>query len=188
MSVEEINKYLTRRKSRRFKDHDYSHPGAYFFTICTENKECIFGEVIGGITYLNQFGEIAKEEWLKSADIRREIDFDEWIIMPNHLHGIIFINDFYFWDRQLSGKDNSVLIGKSKLIRLPKSLSTFVSGFKAAVSRRINDLRSTPGATVWQNNYNDHVIRDKEDLETKRNYIIENPMRWWEDRLNPVNF
>jgi len=183
--MDDKKKYLTRTKSRRLKGYDYSHPGAYFITICTEDNKCIFGEVIKGVMLLNELGEIVREEWLKSAVIRKEIEFDEWIIMPNHVHGIVFINDHYFWEKQLKGEDNSIQIGKSLLIRLPKSLSTLVSGFKAAVSRRINEIRKTPGESVWQSNYNDHIIRDDRDLEIKRNYIIENPIRWEEDRLNP---
>ena len=87
-----FNPDIHHRQSIRLKDYDYSQEGAYFVTICCQNKECLFGEILNGVTRLNKYGKIVGDEWLKSADIRSEIELDEFIIMPNHIHGISAIN------------------------------------------------------------------------------------------------
>jgi REP element-mobilizing transposase RayT len=81
------------RRSIRLKDYDYSQQGAYFVTICTKNRECLFGEIIDGAVRLNEIGVIIRDQWVRSAQVRKEIHTDEFVIMPNHLHGIIFIGD-----------------------------------------------------------------------------------------------
>ncbi len=81
------------RRSIRLRDYDYSRAGAYFITVCTNGRELLFGEVIDGEVELNELGRIAAEEWLESARIRLEIGLDAWIVMPNHVHGIVIITD-----------------------------------------------------------------------------------------------
>ncbi|MBW2091174.1 MAG: transposase, partial [Deltaproteobacteria bacterium] len=81
------------RRSIRLEGYDYSRPGAYYVTIVTRNRECLFGEVVDGKMVLNDAGEIVRDEWMKTAEIRPEIHLDEFIVMPNHVHGIIFIVD-----------------------------------------------------------------------------------------------
>ena len=167
--------YLTQICTRRLPGYDYSQPGAYFITIVTENRVCLFGHILNAKLVLTEIGRIVRDEWLTSVQMRREIDLDCWMIMPNHVHGVIFINDF-FYARQESHN-------KPGLYRKPKSLSTFVSGFKSAVSRRINKLRGGKVGSIWQYNYHDHIIRDEKDFDIKRQYIIENPVRWEDDDL-----
>ncbi len=87
-----FNPDIHHRRSIRLKDYDYSSAGAYFVTLCVLNRECVFGEVTDGVMMLNHHGEIVLKEWLKSAEIRKEIELDAFIVMPNHLHGIIVIN------------------------------------------------------------------------------------------------
>ena len=82
-----------KRRSIRLKDYDYSQPEAYFVTICTYNRECILGNIINGEMQINGFGKIVKNEWLKTAKIRKTIGLDEFVVMPNHIHGIIMIFD-----------------------------------------------------------------------------------------------
>ncbi len=79
------------RRSIRLKGYDYSSAGAYFITICAYQRACLFGEIVDGMMQLNEFGQIVADEWLKSSEIRREIALDEWVVMPNHIHGIVFI-------------------------------------------------------------------------------------------------
>ncbi|WP_245895001.1 transposase [Nostoc cycadae] len=79
------------RQSIRFKGHDYSIACAYFITICTHHRECLFGDVVNGVMELNEFGQLVAEEWNRSSNIRQEIQLDEWIVMPNHFHGIVFV-------------------------------------------------------------------------------------------------
>ena len=83
------------RRSIRLREYDYSSAGAYFVTICTQNRECLFGDVVDGQMVLNRWGEIVRSEWLKTAEIRSNVVIDEFVIMPNHLHGNLFLRD---WD------------------------------------------------------------------------------------------
>ena len=164
------------RRSIRLRNYDYSRAGAYFITVCTDGRELLFGEVIDGEVELNELGRIAAEEWLKSARIRIEIELDAWVVMPNHVHGIVIITD-----------------GRCRGDRLvapsgprPRSLGAMMAGFKSAVTKRINTMRGTPGASVWQRNYYEHVIRNESALDRIRQYIADNPARWSEDPENPA--
>jgi len=102
---------------------------------------------------------------------------DEFIIMPNHVHGIVIIKC------HLPVGAN----GRSPLQMKPKSISSFMSGFKSSITKIVNQIRNTPGYPVWQRNYYEHVIRNEDDLNRVRQYIIDNPMKWLEDENNPAN-
>src|SRR4030042_4816166 len=180
------------RRSIRLKNYDYSKPGAYFITLCTHRRECILGDIVDGNIQLNQFGEIVREEWLRTEQIRPEITMDEFMVMPNHMHGIIMIrNDIpnksvgaYInapgdrthlhtpWDRAHR---------RTPLRREPKTLGSIIAGFKSVVTHRINSLRKIPLTPIWQRNYYEHVIRDEDNLNRIRQYIIDNPSKWDED-------
>ncbi len=169
---------LYHRRSRRLKGYDYSRAGAYFITVCTRNRECLLGDIADGKTRLNDAGRIVAEEWMKSADIRNEIELDAFVVMPNHVHGIIFINRR--GDRPVAPTTGLVPSGPK-----PKSVGSFVGGFKPIVTKRINKLRGAQGAKLSQRNYYEHVIRDEDDLNRIRQYILDNPARWDEDKNNP---
>jgi len=193
------------RGSIRLKEYDYSQPGGYFVTLCTHRRECILGDIADGNVQLNQFGEIVKEEWLRTEQIRPEITMDEFMVMPNHMHGIIMIrNDIHNksvgahggapqdrahinvpWDRAYRGVRAH---GGAPLRREPKTLGSIIAGFKSVVTHRINLLRKTPLTPIWQRNYYEHVIRDEENLNRIRQYIIDNPVKWDEDEENPQNW
>jgi REP element-mobilizing transposase RayT len=135
------NREIHHRRSVRLKGYDYSQPGAYFVTVCTWNKECLFGRIVDGEMHLNDYGKVVQEEWLRSAEIRREIMLDEWVIMPNHIHAIVVITDFRRGDRPVARtKDQSSRPTGPK----PESLSSLMAGFKSAVTKRINIHRNTP--------------------------------------------
>lgn len=165
------------RHSIRLKDYDYSQAGAYFVTICTHKKEFLFGNVVNGEMRLNELGKVVQDEWHRSAKMRREIELDTFVVMPNHIHGIVTI----VGAQGLAPLQH----GHPPLQRRPRSLSTFVTGFKSAVTRRINDLRGTPYTPVWQRNYYEHVIRNEDDLDEIREYIVHNPLKWDLDSENP---
>jgi len=170
------------RRSIRLRGYDYSQAGAYFVTLCTQGKKCLFGEVVDAQVHLSDMGQIVAEEWLRSADIRPEIDLDEWIVMPNHLHGIIVIpGEAVVGNRQEDTSQGTRTAGPK-----PRSLGSIMAGFESASSRRINELRGTPGMQIWQHNYYDHIIRNEKDLERIRRYIADNPARWDEDAENPL--
>ncbi len=177
------------RRSIRLKGYDYTQPGAYFVTICTHGREMLFGRVVGGEMALNEFGEIVREEWFKTARVRPYVRLyeDEFVVMPNHIHGIIWIVEVDPDDDDDVGeRRRRAPTSHEQVCRpVPGSLPTIVRAFKSAATKRINLLRDTQGARVWQRNYYERIIRDERALNAIRRYIIANPMRWSLDRHNP---
>ncbi|MDQ3995006.1 MAG: transposase [Actinomycetota bacterium] len=148
----------SRRRSLRLKEYDYSTAGAYFVTICTRQRTCVFGEVEDDAMRLNRTGRIVERCWSAIPRHSTSADLDAYVIMPNHLHGILWF------------------AGAGYIRPLPVVIGTF----KAAVSR-------TVGYSVWQRSYHERVIRDECELAVKRQYIADNPMKWAVDRENPLN-
>ena len=186
------------RKSIRLKRYDYSQSGWYFITICTQNRKPIFGDIIDEEMALTEFGIIVKSEWEKTADIRNNINIDEFIIMPNHLHGIIgIIDDEYDLSKGTKEVRASSYSGKGTMHRAPtteqfgkptsNSIPTIIRGFKSSVTKRINQIRNTPGAPVWQRNYYERIIGYESELNRIRKYIIENPIKQHYDKYYSKN-
>lgn len=182
---------LHRRHSIRLNEYDYTQPGAYFLTLCTQERECLFGGVANGELQLNGYGEIVGDEWLKSAQIRAEISLDEFVVMPNHLHGIVMISAQSSAETNAStnGRVTGPSLAGLRMMRgpIPRSLASLIAGFKSSVTRKINEVRGTPRAVVWQRNYYEHIIRNDETLNRAREYIANNPLKWELDRLRPGN-
>ena len=184
-----FDRHKHHRRSIRLPGYDYSWPGAYFVTICTYGSDCLFGAVAGGRVRLSECGCAARDEWLRSASVRVGIILDAFVIMPNHLHGIIVLTP----ESQSNVSDvGAHAVGahscaplqprqQPRLQRRPRSLSSFIACYKATATRRINQLRGTPGARVWQRNYYERVVRDDDELARARGYILQNPARWAED-------
>jgi putative transposase len=170
------------RRSIRLPNYDYSQTGIYFVTICTHQKQCLFGEIRDGKMSLNQIGQIVAQEWLNSSKIRQEIELDEWIIMPNHLHGIVVITDNGAYHL---GAYHAPLRENGLRQRKPRSLSSFVGGFKSSVTKRIKPMCEQPNSIVWQRNYYETIVRDDRQLNNIREYIINNPQKWDEDPEKP---
>jgi len=170
------------RKSIRLKGYDYTCPGAYFVTIVTHRRACVFGEIAGGVMRLNEWGEIARLEWVETAAIRREIELDEFVIMPNHIHGIVIIMECE--NGLVGATGRSPLRSTMPCGPANKSLASLIAGYKSAVTTHINAIRATPGAPVWQRNYWEHIIRDDGDLSHIRDYIHNNPVQWETDVEN----
>lgn len=205
------------RRSIRLAGVDYRGERGYFITICLADRRPLFGTVTDGEITLSPLGRIADEE-LHAVTIHRPYVFlDAYVIMPDHMHAILFINhDFASQsvDPQLAAAPHnpiasvpqpvsgpisvppvstrhSDLVGPQQAAGLqgvvPQSLSAIVRGYKSAVTKHVNDLRRTPGATVWQRNYYDHIIRNEHDLNLIRAYIENNPARWTNDRNDSFN-
>ena len=141
------------RRSIRLGGYDYSQAGAYFVTVCTRNRECLFGEIIDGEMRLNDAGRMVDSEWLNTPRIRPQVELDGYIVMPNHVHGIICVVD-----------DGRGTARRAPTVErfgcpVPGSLPTIVRAFKSAATKQINTLRGTPGTPVWQRNYYEYVIR-----------------------------
>ena len=167
------NPDIHHRRSTRLKGYDYSQPGAYFITIFTKNRECLFGDIVHDEMVLNEFGRIVEHEWRITPEIRKEVELDCFQIMPNHFHAIILIID------STDVRAN----GRSPLRMKPRSLSSLMAGFKSKTTKTINQLRKTPGLAVWHRNYYDHIIRNEESLHRLREYILKNPANWEKDKL-----
>lgn len=160
------------RRQIRLTSYDYTWQGSYFVTICTQDKHCIFGNIIESTITLNPFGEVVESVWkeipLHYPGVKNEI----FIVMPNHIHGIILIHD--------PGRAGSNSAPAKK-----HPLSEVVRAFKTYSSRKINELRKSPGTPVWQRSYYEHVIRDESDYHQIGEYILCNPAKWEMDRENP---
>ncbi len=174
------------RQSTRLRSFDYGSAGAYFLTICAYQRECLFGEIIGGKMRLNVIGEIIEEEWQRTGEIRENVSIDQFVVMPNHFHGIIFIHDVGAsrWDARPPGSENPTRACRRHAPTGLKSggLGSIINHFKAAVTRHAK--HPTP---VWQRNYHDHVIRNERALAEIRDYVMNNPLRWELDRNYPGN-
>ncbi len=167
------------RHSIRLRGFDYREAEAYFITVCTVNRQCLFGAILDGAMELNSLGEIITDEWHRTAIMRPRVSLDAFVIMPNHVHGIVCLNEDEEGKARLA--PTMARFGRP----VGGSLSTIVGAFKSASTKRINELRGTRGAPLWQKNYFDHVIRHEQELDQVREYITFNPARWSEDANNP---
>ena len=179
---------MDQRRSLRLKGYDYAQPGAYFITICTHQHQCLFGEIAGAEfapaqMRLNKLGEIVREKWFRTAALRANIQLfdDEFVIMPNHVHGIIWITD-----TDNVGAYCNTPPRDAELFQSPsKTIGAIIRGFKSAVTKRINIHRGTPYRPVWQRNYYERIIRDEKEYDQIAAYIISNPDNWEMDQENP---
>lgn len=182
------------RKSIRLKEYDYSQAGAYFVTICAHERQCVFSEIADGQLRLNEIGRIVEDEWRKTAEIRGNVEMDVSVIMPNHLHGILIITDSAVGaTRDIANGRGMARHAPTTMQRkfgqpIPGTLPTIIGAFKSAVTKRINKLRNTPNAPVWQRNYYEHIIRNEKDYLRIYEYILNNPAKWQEDHDNPRNW
>ncbi|MCL5108734.1 MAG: hypothetical protein M1401_07700 [Chloroflexi bacterium] len=248
------------RQSLRLSQYDYTSTGAYFITTCTYEKACLLGLIEGGRFVPNEYGVIVEEEWLRSAELRREVCLDAYQVMPNHLHAVVLLagtagpapsgptSDSVVGatgGTSAMARDSVVATGGTSAMAqdsvgatggmsamaqdsvgatggtvamaqdsvgatggtsamaqdsvgatgrsplrpsgpAPRSLGALLAGYKAAVTKRVNELRGTPGRPVWQRNYYEHIVRDERELARVRDYILGNPGRWQEDEENPA--
>ncbi|MEW5700830.1 MAG: transposase [Candidatus Zixiibacteriota bacterium] len=172
------NHTLPHRRSVRIAGYDYTRAGAYFVTICTRDRACILGDVVDGTVHLNPLGCAARHEWMVIPTHHPQVVLDVFVVMPNHVHGIIILS-------HPSGTARRAPTEERFARPVAGSLPTIVRAFKSASTRSINLLRRTPGAAVWQRNYYEHVIRNEDELLRAREYIVNNPLRWSLDRDNP---
>ena len=206
------NPQIHHRRSIRLQGYDYSQNGAYFITLCTHNRECLFGQIQNGQMILNEYGKMVEQCWNNLSNHYDNIELDAYVIMPNHFHGIILITD------NVDNVDNVRAIRELPIHELPihelprqrkhelpihelprqqqkqrqqqrrkMLLPKIVGRFKTNSAKQINQMRNTPGISVWQRNYYEHIIRDEKSLENIRNYIINNPAKWQDDDYNLTN-
>ena len=166
------------RRPIRLRQYDYSQTGAYFVTLCTQNRKILFGKIVDGEMVMNEGGHIAQQCWLDIPNHYPNAELDNFIVMPNHVHGIIIIKD------EIVGAIHELPLRNTKMIRRKMLLPRIIGYFKMNTSKQINQIRKTPGIPVWQRNYYDHIIRNQDELNRIREYIINNPLQWEYDREN----
>ncbi|MDD3887714.1 MAG: hypothetical protein PHN19_02965 [Patescibacteria group bacterium] len=174
----EYNFPKRRRKLIRLKGFDYSSDNCYFITICTRNKECLFGNIVNQKMVLNDAGIIAKKYWLDIPFHYPDVILDKYVVMPNHVHGILVI------DKKIIGPvgvQNSEPLHRYQKI-IPRSIGAIVRGYKLGVTKWFR--QNTDCHVVWQRLYYDHIIRNERSLNIIRNYIKNNPKNWLSDRNN----
>lgn len=174
-----IDKTLPTRKSIRLEGYDYTQQGAYSITLCTEGRVALFGEIVDEVMTLNAVGCVVDDEWQKTPSIRQEIHLDEYVVMPNHFHAIVFIITNHSYSEPARAHSRAPL--QKSLHRPARSLGSLVSAFKATTTAKINHLRETPGVKVWQRNYYERIIRSEDELNGLRQYINLNPQNWLHD-------
>ncbi|MCK5492698.1 MAG: hypothetical protein KAJ14_06290 [Candidatus Omnitrophica bacterium] len=159
------------RKQNRSIGYDYSANGYYSITICTQKREYIFGDIVSNEMLLNQYGDIVKNSWLDLPNHHMGIELDQFIIMPNHIHGIIIIN-------------NPVGNGpaRSSNNHINNNLSVIIGSYKSTVTKQIN--RINDNTFKWQKSFYDHIVRIDKSLSRIRGYIINNPKNWELDENN----
>ena len=173
------------RRSIRLSGYDYSQTGAYFVTICEVRRECIFGDVVDGAMCPNQFGEIVLECWNELPNYYPPVELAEFVVMPNHLHGIIVITDV----RAGSFRPDGWQDGRQDAAPTEKrTLGQLVGYFKFQITKEINQIRDSGYAKVLQRDYYEHIIRNEREWKAIAEYIRNNPANWREDFDNPANF
>ncbi len=177
------------RRSVRLKGYDYTQAGAYFVTFCTYQRLHLFGDVINGEMDLNDAGKIARDEWFKTAELRPYVKLyeDEFVIMPNHGHGIIWIEDEQRARQRRAPTDAPMETTERFGKPVKGSIPTIVRAYKSAVTYAVNALENQRGAVLWQRNYYEHIIRNDRELTNIGWYILNNPLNWQLDRDNAEN-
>jgi len=167
-----------RIETSRLKSWDYSSEGAYFITICTKGMINYFGKIVEEKVILSAIGNIVNEEWLMTGQIRKNVILDEYIIMPNHVHGIIFLlNKPDIVETPRWGVSNSETTHRVVSTTLKKdSISSILGQYKSNCSKRIKDCGIKN--FQWQPRFHDHIIRNPKELYNIRKYIINNPLKW----------
>lgn len=167
------------RRSIRLRGYDYRTPGPYFVTICSANASYVLSRVDGDTVTPVKLGHAIEACWQDLPNHHHNVLLDEFIIMPNHVHGIIILTA-----KGTAGRAPT----KEEFGRpVPGSLPTIVRSFKSACTKKVNETYQAPGLTLWQRGYYEHIVRDEEDLRAVRNYIRLNPQEWNENPASRVH-
>jgi putative transposase len=175
------------RRSIRLPAYDYTQAGAYFVTICTQNRECVFGEVIQGQMVLNARGQMVESVWRQLPQHYPRVEVDTFVVMANHVHGIIvLVGAGLVGAGPRACPDSGRPQGVAPTMSLPDVIHRFKSLTTARYRRGVlqDGWQPFPGR-LWQRNYYEHIVRNEEELDRVRQYIIDNPSRWEDDVENP---
>lgn len=182
------NPTIHHRRSIRLKGYDYSQNGAYFVTICTQNRECLFGKIMDGKMVLNDAGKIIQTEWEKLPQQFQNIELDVFVVMPNHFHGIVVIQNENDVDvgGPLVGTQNGNGQPQGIAPTDKKTIGDIIGAFKSLTTneyiRGVKNGKFPPfEKQIWQRNYHEHIIRNEQSLDKIREYIMYNPQKWQND-------
>ena len=191
------NPEIHHRRSIRLKEYDYATTGAYFVTVCVHDRECLFGETVDGVMRLNSAGEMVRIEWEGLPERFPNITMDEYVIMPNHFHGIIIISDVAASVVSVGAPLATPAFGSAAIDKgaatnqgaasSAPTLGSIMRTFKSISAIDVNRVLERQGRPLWQRNYYERVIRDDVEMDAARRYILENPLKWNLDRENPAN-
>ncbi|NUO08167.1 MAG: transposase [Candidatus Brocadia sp.] len=176
------------RRSIRLKEYDYSRNGAYFITVCVYDKKCIFGKIINESVELTHIGKMVNDFWYEIPNHFKNVILDTFIVMPNHIHGIIIITGDCM-DAVSTPPNINIDNGRDGVSppKWKRTLGQIIGYYKYQTTKIINQMNKTAGDHLWQRNYYDHIIRNVDNLNKIREYIIQNPLKWALDRENPEN-
>jgi len=186
------------RRSIRLLDYDYSEEGAYFVTICTQNRECLFGKIKNGQVGLSPIGKITRDCWLEVPKHFNNAQLENFVVRPNHLHGIVVLEKRVEYIKPLQDQKKNRIVGVQYIEPIadketvpykyqhvtPKSIGSIIRSFKATVTQTCRE--NSLDGLIWQRNYYEHVIRSEEKLNKIRAYIRANPELWETDPENPA--
>ena len=179
------------RRSIRLKGYDYASEGAYFITMVTQGRECLFGKIVGGEMHLSTYGEIIQKWWDEIPVHFPNVETGAFVIMPNHVHGVIFIISECRGEVISPGNETEEAISHPGCGTLPlckPTLGQIVGYFKYQSTKEMNAVDNTGTITkFWQRNYYEHIIRGEKELQQKTDYILDNPIRWEEDHEHVQN-
>ncbi len=170
---------ILKRKSIRLRNFDYSAAGAYFITICTKDKQMLLGNIVDGRMHQNAAGQAVEQCWCEIPKHYPEVSLGDYIVMPNHIHGILLIHGFHasvqmIGNRSATPYQNVGANDDSPLRGTSRTVGAIVRGFKVGVAKRV-------GVKLWQRNYYEHIIRNQQSYEQISRYIVNNPINWWTD-------
>ncbi len=171
------------RRSIRLPGYDYSRSGAYFVTICAQDRACLFGDIADGVMRLNDAGRVVADSWQWLESQYDYVELDEFVIMPNHVHGVIVIVGAGLPRPYIASGAETKTGAETAPLRA--TLGRMVAYFKYQSTKHINIMRGTPGMPVWQRNYYEHIVRNDDELNRIREYIANNPKQWEIDQENP---
>jgi putative transposase len=182
------------RQSIRLRVYDYSQPGMYYVTLCAHGKKCVFGEAIGGCVGLSVVGDVVRQCWQQIPDHFPHVELDEYVIMPNHIHGILVV-------KQAEGRGECETSRHFRQKRawhakplqeaqfghpMSRTIGTIMGSFKSATTKEVRRKTGETDMMLWQRNYYEHIIKSQSGLDHIRRYIAENPANWGADEENPV--
>jgi REP element-mobilizing transposase RayT len=175
----QMEKNIHNRRSLRLPEYDYSNPGGYFVTIVTQERMRLFGEIQDNILVLNDAGRMKSECWVNLQKMFSGVVIDEFVVMPNHFHGIIILTE------SISTHSNG-----QPILNASKNLGDIIGAFKSITTNKYFDgvhknFYKAINGKLWQRNYYEHIIRGEEGLVKIRNYVFTNPILWALDEENP---